>query len=171
MSLLTKVLFNVSGVETYLWLPPLVAFVVSFLTSMCGASGAFLLPPFQMSFLGFVTPAVSATNLVFNVVAIPSGVYRYVRERRMVWPLTWVVVAGTLPGVVVGGFIRLHWLLDPKAFNPNPAILVSRARRTAAGRVQRGLGTGARAVGSRTGASRRCPDGSGSGRANAPWGS
>ena len=39
------------------------------------------------------------------------------------------------------------------------------------GGVQRGLGTGARAVGSRNGASRRCPDGSGSGRANAPWGS
>ncbi|PIX39593.1 MAG: hypothetical protein COZ57_27940, partial [Armatimonadetes bacterium CG_4_8_14_3_um_filter_66_20] len=34
-------------------------------------------------------------------------------------------------------------------FTPNSAILVSRARRTAAGRVQRGLGTGARAVGSR----------------------
>ncbi|OIP01816.1 MAG: hypothetical protein AUJ96_17125 [Armatimonadetes bacterium CG2_30_66_41] len=51
----------------------------------------------------------------------------------------------------------------PSTTYPNPAILVSRARRTAAGRVQRGLGlgTGARAVGSRNGASRRCPDGSG----------
>lgn len=108
--------FPTSGVETYLWLPPLVAFVVSFFTSMAGVSGAFILLPFQMSVLGFTSPSVSPTNLVFNVVAIPSGVARYVREQRMVWPLTWVVVAGTLPGVIAGGFVRLHWLPDPKPF-------------------------------------------------------
>jgi hypothetical protein len=111
-----KVYFPASGVETYPWLPPLVALGVSFLTSMGGVSGAFVLLPFQMSVLGFVSPAVSATNLVFNIVARPSGVYRYVREGRMVWPLTWVVVAGTLPGVVAGGFVRLHWLPDPQPF-------------------------------------------------------
>jgi uncharacterized membrane protein YfcA len=109
-------LFPVSGVQTYLWLPPLVAFVVSFFTSMGGVSGAFLLLPFQMSFLNFTSPAVSPTNLVFNVVAIPSGVYRYLREGRMVWPLTWVVVLGTLPGVFIGCFIRLHWLPYPQTF-------------------------------------------------------
>ncbi|MCB2187197.1 MAG: sulfite exporter TauE/SafE family protein [Deltaproteobacteria bacterium] len=109
-------LFPISGVEAPLWLPPLVSFVVSFFTSMAGVSGAFLLLPFQMSYLGFVTPAVSPTNLVYNVVAIPSGVYRFLKEGRMVWPLTWVVVAGTLPGVVAGGFMRLKWFLDPKPF-------------------------------------------------------
>ena len=108
--------FPTSGVETYLWLPPLVAFAVSFFTSMAGVSGAFVLLPFQMSVLGFTSPSVSPTNLVFNVVAIPNGVARYIREQRMVWPLTWVVVAGTLPGVIAGGFIRLHWLPDPKPF-------------------------------------------------------
>jgi hypothetical protein len=111
-----EVLFPVSQVQTYVWLPPLVAFAVSFFTSMGGVSGAFLLLPFQMSFLGFTSPAVSPTNLVFNVVAIPSGVYRYLREGRMVWALTWVVVLGTLPGVIIGGFIRLHWLPYPAHF-------------------------------------------------------
>ncbi|MBT4507566.1 MAG: sulfite exporter TauE/SafE family protein, partial [Desulfobacula sp.] len=53
------------------------ALVVSFFTSMGGVSGAFLLLPFQMSFLGYTSPSVSATNHVFNIVAIPSGVYRY----------------------------------------------------------------------------------------------
>ncbi len=108
--------FAISGVHTYWWLPPLVAFVVSFFTSMGGVSGAFLLLPFQMSVLGFTTPAVSPTNLVYNVVAIPSGVYRYFREGRMVWSLMWVVVAGTLPGVVAGAFIRIHYLPDPGPF-------------------------------------------------------
>ncbi len=109
-------IFPASGVETYIWLPPLVSFVVSFFTSMAGVSGAFVLLPFQMSVLGFVSPAVSPTNLVYNIVSIPSGVYRYVKEGRMVWPLTWVVVLGTLPGVVIGGFVRLNWLPDPKPF-------------------------------------------------------
>ena len=111
-----EITFPISGVDTYVWLPPLVAFVISFFTSMAGVSGAFLLLPFQMSVLGFVSPAVSPTNLVFNIVAIPSGVYRYFRERRIVWPLAWIVVAGTLPGVIVGGLIRLQFLPDPRHF-------------------------------------------------------
>ncbi len=89
------------------------AFVISFFTSMGGVSGAFLLLPFQMSALGYVNPSVSATNQLFNVVAIPSGVYRYCKEGRMLWPLTWIVVAGTLPGVFLGAFARTAWLPDP----------------------------------------------------------
>ena len=98
-------LFPVSGVKTYIFLPPLVAFVVSFFTSMGGVSGAFLLLPFQVSFLNFTSPSVSATNFVYNIVAIPSGVYRYLKEGRMAWPLTWVVIAGTLPGVFIGYYL------------------------------------------------------------------
>jgi uncharacterized membrane protein YfcA len=108
--------FPVSGVTVHPLLPPLVAFVISFFTSMGGVSGAFLLLPFQMSVLGFTSPSVSATNQLFNVVAIPSGVLRYIREGRMVWPLTWVVIAGTLPGVLVGVFVRVRWLPDPRSF-------------------------------------------------------
>jgi len=109
-------LFEVSGVVVPLWLPPLVAFVISFFTSMVGVSGAFLLLPFQMSVLGYVAPSVSATNLVFNLVAIPSGVWRYVRENRMDWRLAWVIAAGTLPGLLAGWWVRVHWLLDPHSF-------------------------------------------------------
>ncbi len=109
-------LFPVSGVKTYIFVPPLVALVVSFFTSMGGVSGAFLLLPFQVSFLNFTSPSVSATNFVFNIVAIPSGVYRYLKEGRMAWPLTWVVIVGTLPGVFIGYYLRILYLPDPKAF-------------------------------------------------------
>ena len=109
-------LFPVSGVKTYIFIPPLVAFVVSFFTSMGGVSGAFLLLPFQVSFLNFTSPSVSATNFVYNIVAIPSGVYRYLKEGRMAWPLTWVVIVGTLPGVFIGYYIRILYLPNPKAF-------------------------------------------------------
>src|SRR5574340_847673 len=108
--------FPVAGVTTNLLLPPLVALVISFFTSMGGISGAFLLLPFHMSVLNYTAPSVSWTNHVFNIVAIPSGVYRYIREGRMAWPLTWVVIAGTLPGVFLGYYIRVFYLPDPRAF-------------------------------------------------------
>ena len=85
--------------KTNILLPPLIAMFISFFTSMAGISGAFLLLPFQMSVLNYTAPSVSGTNHVFNIFAIPSGVYRYIKEGRMAWPLTLVVVAGTLPGV------------------------------------------------------------------------
>ncbi|MEN8151459.1 MAG: sulfite exporter TauE/SafE family protein [Planctomycetota bacterium] len=109
--------FTTADIEAPVWLPPLVALVVSFFTSMGGVSGAFLLLPFQVSVLGYTTPSVSATNHLFNVVAIPSGVYRYVREGRMVWPLTLAVIAGTLPGVFLGAIVRVVWLPDPGPFH------------------------------------------------------
>jgi hypothetical protein len=108
--------FPVSGVQTWVFLPPLVAFFISFFTSMGGVSGAFLILPFQVSVLRFTSPSVSATNFVYNIVAIPSGVYRYMKEGRMAWPLTWVVIVGTLPGVFIGYYLRVLYLPDPRSF-------------------------------------------------------
>jgi len=111
-----SILFPISGVKTNVLLPPLVAMVISFFTSMGGISGAFLLLPFQMSVLNYTAPSVSGTNHVFNIVAIPSGVYRFIKEGRMAWPLTWTVVIGTLPGVFLGYYIRVLYLPNPKSF-------------------------------------------------------
>jgi len=108
--------FPVSGIETYIFIPPLVAFIISFFTSMAGISGAFLLLPFQMSVLGFTTPAVSSTNFLYNVSATPGGVYRYAKERRFAWPVALLILAGMIPGVLIGYFIRVAYLPDPKTF-------------------------------------------------------
>lgn len=108
--------FDVAGIFVEPWIPPLVAFVISFFASMGGVSGAFLLLPFQMSFLSYTAPSVSATNQMFNIVAIPSGCIRYIREGRMLWPLTFLVVIGALPGVIIGAFLRMEYLPDPTNF-------------------------------------------------------
>ena len=108
--------FPVADIELSPFIPPLVACVISFFTSMAGVSGAFLLLPFQVSVLGFTSPAVSSTNHLFNIVAIPSGIYRFIKEGRMLWPLTWLVVIGTLPGVLAGVLIRITYLPSPRAF-------------------------------------------------------
>lgn len=108
--------FAVSGVTTSLLVPPVIAFVVSFFSSMGGVSGAFLLLPFQVSALHYTAPSVSATNLLYNIVSIPSGVYRYFREGRLFWPLTLVITVGTLPGVFAGYLLRVSLMPDPRSF-------------------------------------------------------
>ena len=109
-------LFEVSGITVSPLIPFFVAFFISLFVSSAGVSGAFLLLPFQVSILGFTSPAVSPTNLVYNIVAIPSGVYRFMREQRMAWPLAWVIIVGTLPGIFIGAVIRILYLPDPKNF-------------------------------------------------------
>ncbi len=106
--------FPVSGIACPLWLPPAAAFLVALATTPAGVSGAFLLLPFQMSVLGFVSPAVTPTNLIYNVVATPGGIGRYIQERKMAWPLAWAIVLGTLPGVFLGAAIRIRYLPDPR---------------------------------------------------------
>jgi uncharacterized membrane protein YfcA len=108
--------FPLSGVETSILIPPLVAFGISFFTSMGGISGAFLLLPFQMSVLGFTSPAVTSTNFLFNVTGTPGGVYRYAKECRFVWPVAILIVAGIIPGVLIGYYLRITYLPDPKTF-------------------------------------------------------
>lgn len=108
--------FPTAGIDCPPFLPFAAALGVSFVTSMGGVSGAFLLLPFQMSVLGYVNPSVSATNQFFNVLACPAGVWRYWREGRLLWPLTLTVALGTLPGVFVGALIRINWLPDPRHF-------------------------------------------------------
>jgi hypothetical protein len=108
--------FSVSGIDTYWWLPIVVSFGISTFTATGGVSGAFILLPFQMSVLGFTGPAVSPTNLVFNIFAIPSGVYRYAREKRLVAPIVWTSILGTLPGVFIGAILRIKYLPNPRYF-------------------------------------------------------
>jgi len=100
------------------------AFIISFFTSMGGISGAFLLLPFQMSILGYISPSVSSTNQVFNIIAIPSGVYRYIKENRMLWPLAKAITIGTLPGVFLGAWLRIEYLPDPKDFKVFVGIIL-----------------------------------------------
>ncbi|AEH22900.1 protein of unknown function DUF81 [Thermodesulfobacterium geofontis OPF15] len=108
--------FPISGVTTSILIPPLVSFLISFLCASGGISGAFLLLPFQVSILGFTTPSVSATNHLYNVFAIPFGVYRYWKEKRFYYPLTLIIILGTFPGVIIGYLLRISFFEELKRF-------------------------------------------------------
>ena len=116
--------FPISGIEIQWWLPPLIAFVVAGLSSMAGVSGAFLLLPIQVSVLGIAGPVVSSTNLLYNIVAIPGGVYRYVRDQRVIWSLVWAILFGILPGVVLGAIVRINLIPNPATFKPFAGLVL-----------------------------------------------
>jgi uncharacterized membrane protein YfcA len=92
--------------------------LVSLITTPAGVSGAVLLLPIQVSVLGVPSPAVTPTNLIFNLLATPSGVLRYRRLRGDAPPsaLAARLLAGTLPGVVLGAVIRVELLSGQQAF-------------------------------------------------------
>jgi uncharacterized protein len=93
------------------------AFVIAVVASPAGISGAVLLLPFQVSVLGTPSPAVTPTNLLYNVVATPGAIYRYWRQGQTGGRLTRVLVAGTLPGVVAGSIIRVELLPGTRVFD------------------------------------------------------
>jgi uncharacterized protein len=95
----------------------LAAFVIAVVTTPAGVSGAVLLLPFQVSVLGTPSPSVTPTNLLYNVVASPGAIWRYWRQGQTGGRLTWLLLAGTLPGVVAGSVIRVYLLPGPVVFD------------------------------------------------------
>src|SRR5215469_5911079 len=93
------------------------AFVIAVITTPAGVSGAVLLLPFQVSVLGTPSPSVTPTNLLYNVVACPGAMWRYWRQGQTGGTLTWLLLAGTLPGVIAGSVIRVYVLPGPVVFD------------------------------------------------------
>lgn len=94
----------------------LCAFLLALITTPAGVSGAVLLLPIQLSVLHVPSPAVTPTNLVFNIAATPGGLLRFWREQRDSTQLLGLLVAGTLPGVIAGAVIRVELLSSSHAF-------------------------------------------------------
>jgi uncharacterized membrane protein YfcA len=82
--------------------------LVAVLTAPVGVSGAVFLLPIQLDVLRVPSPAVTPTNLLFNVVATPGALLRYRRTGSLAGPLPRQLLAGTLPGVVVGTLVRVY---------------------------------------------------------------
>jgi uncharacterized membrane protein YfcA len=93
------------------------AFAIAVPATPAGISGAVLLLPFQVSVLGTPSPAVTPTNLLYNVVATPGALYRYWRQGQTGGSLALVLIAGTMPGVIAGSVIRVELLPGAHVFD------------------------------------------------------
>lgn len=98
--------------------------VVATVTTPVGVSGAVFLLPVQLSVLAVPNPAVTPTNMLFNIVSIPGALARYRQRAPLRSPLTTVLLAGTLPGVVVGAIIRVFLIPGPQLFRLFVAALL-----------------------------------------------
>jgi uncharacterized protein len=90
--------------------------LIALVTTPVGVSGAVFLLPVQLSVLAVPSPAVSPTNLMFNIVATPGALLRYRRHGQLNSRLTPQLVAGTLPGVITGTLIRVFAVPGPREF-------------------------------------------------------
>ena len=105
--------FPEAGIELNPLIPVLIGLVVALVCGLGGLSGAFLILPVQVNYLGFHGLAVSPTNFLFNVVAAPFGVYRFQRDGRMCWLLGLIILLGSLPGILLGTALRSSsWLSE-----------------------------------------------------------
>jgi uncharacterized membrane protein YfcA len=102
----------------------LASFGIASVASPVGVSGAVLLLPFQVTVLGTPSPAVTPTNLLYNVVATPGALYRYWRQGQTGGALTRILLAGTLPGVVAGSVIRVELLPSARVFDGVIAVVL-----------------------------------------------
>jgi uncharacterized membrane protein YfcA len=100
------------------------AFVISAVATPAGISGAVLLLPFQVSVLGTPSPAVTPTNLLYNVVSTPGALYRYRRQHQTGGRLALILITGTLPGVIAGSVIRVELVPGPRVFDLMVAALL-----------------------------------------------
>jgi uncharacterized protein len=100
------------------------AYGIAALATPAGISGAVLLLPFQVSVLGTPSPAVTPTNLLYNVVATPGALYWYWRQGQTGGRLALVLIAGTVPGVIAGSVIRVELLPGLRVFDLVAAVVL-----------------------------------------------
>lgn len=101
-----------------------VGMLIAVLTAPVGVSGAVFLLPVQLSVFAVPNPAVTPTNLLYNVVAGPGALLRYRRAGALRGPLVRLLVLGTLPGVVIGAVVRVFVLPGPHVFRLLVAVLM-----------------------------------------------
>ncbi|MFF0204557.1 sulfite exporter TauE/SafE family protein [Streptomyces sp. NPDC005017] len=90
--------------------------LIATVTAPVGVSGAVFLLPVQLSVFGVPNPAVTPTNLLFNVVAGPGALWRYRHDGALRGGLARRLVLGTLPGVTLGAALRVFALPGPDVF-------------------------------------------------------
>lgn len=91
-------------------------FLIALVTTPVGVSGAVFLLPVQLSLLHVPNPAVTPTNLLFNVVSGPGALLRYRHNGQFTGTLARLLLVGTLPGVVLGACVRVFVVPGPGAF-------------------------------------------------------
>jgi hypothetical protein len=98
--------------------------LIAVTTTPVGVSGAVFLLPVQLSVLHVPSPAVTPTNLLFNVVAGPGALLRYRSKGGFGGRLTRLLLTGTLPGVVLGAVIRVFAVPGPRVFRLIVAVVL-----------------------------------------------
>src|SRR3972149_2345516 len=142
--------FPVADVELNPIIPVLVGTAVALVLNQVGLTGGIATLPFMMSVLGFTTPSVVSTNLIFILISPLGSLYSYWRESRMLWRLGFLAGAGGILGSFLGPLIRVGTLNDAFRFKTVFGVLLAfigvelflkRPRDIKVGKVERSEGS------------------------------
>ncbi len=121
----TNMYFPVADIDLNPVIPLVIGLAVSVVSSPTGISGGFLILPIHLNVLGFTSLAVSPTNFLFNIVAMPPGLWRLHREKRLMWGLGGLIMLGCLPGIFAGTALRCTWLRRAADFRIFVALVLT----------------------------------------------
>ncbi|REG00957.1 hypothetical protein DFJ67_7028 [Asanoa ferruginea] len=97
--------------------------VVAAVGTPAGVSGAVFLLPVQITVLGVSGPAVSATNLLFNIISTPLSLRRLARRSADLARIQALIAVGAV-AAVGGALTRVTVLADPSTFRLLIAVVL-----------------------------------------------
>ncbi len=98
--------------------------LISVPTTPVGVSGAVFLLPVRVGILAVPSPAVTPTNLLFNVVAGPGALARHRKTGALRGPLVRLLIWGSAPGMVIGAAVCVFAVPGPRVFRLLVAVLL-----------------------------------------------
>lgn len=110
------VAFPLAGVRVPIWHLVWMGFWTGYTMAVVGEAAGIFALPYQMSILQFNAASVTPTTQLITLLNPIGALLGFYRTRQTNWDFALWVCVGGMAGAVVGPFIRLTALSDPKPF-------------------------------------------------------
>ena len=110
------VAFPLAGVRVPIWHLVWAGFWTGYTMAIVGEAAGIFILPYQMSILQFGNPHVTPTTQLVTCLNPVGALIGFIRNRQTNWDFALWVCVGGIAGALIGPFIRLTLLKDPKPF-------------------------------------------------------
>jgi uncharacterized membrane protein YfcA len=111
-----EIAFPLAGVRVPIWHLVWMGFWTGYTMAVVGEAAGIFALPYQMSILQFSAPSVTPTTQLITLLNPIGALLGFHRARQTNWDFALWVCVGGMAGAVIGPFIRMTVLSDPKPF-------------------------------------------------------
>lgn len=111
-----EVAFPLAGVRVPVWHVVWAGVWTGYTMALVGEAAGIFILPYQMSILQFTNAHVTPTTQLVTCLNPFGALFGFIRNRQTNWDFARWVCAGGIVGALIGPFIRLTLLKDPKPF-------------------------------------------------------